>query len=403
MRNFALLLMFHFMVVCASAQNDAETILLKAYNKCLSVQNGYYEMGYYSKAFTAKDTFETKQTCYFTKNAADTIYPSLLHRRVFYKDTCYWEQIYTGNEIIELMPRDSTATITNANEFTNIIKSDIRQMNLYAPLNTINAHPLPDSSDFADTNQTIRVKGEETILGRACYHCEIKTLPYKRGGYQVTYQCMEFWINKDDFIPVQYSWDVDVILGKDTCRQFEKYVLNKYRFDISGNDAQYRPSSIPNYYKLKNYSAKAAKKMLPVGSIPPAWTLTSYKNEQISLADLKGKVVLLDFFYNGCAGCMMALPGLEAMYEKYKDKGLEVIGMDRFDKNNGESFKTMLVKQGLTYNVLWSTKELDLDQYNISYYPTIYILARDGKIIYSADGYTKHLEDELEEIVKKNL
>jgi thiol-disulfide isomerase/thioredoxin len=120
----------------------------------------------------------------------------------------------------------------------------------------------------------------------------------------------------------------------------------------------------------------------------------------VSLADLKGKVVLLDFFYKSCAPCCAALPVLQSLHEKYKDKGFVMIGIDPIDDPEKDEMADFLAKRGITYTILFSERELS-DTYRIAGYPTLYFLNREGKIAKMDIGFKKGKEEELEaELVK---
>ena len=98
---------------------------------------------------------------------------------------------------------------------------------------------------------------------------------------------------------------------------------------------------------------------------------------------------------------MLALPELQSLYEKYKDNGFVVVGIDPYDKKE-DNIDEFLSKRGVTYPVLLGDKEC-AKKYNVSGYPTIYILNRKGEIVYSEDGYSKGKDVKLEKIIKENL
>jgi thiol-disulfide isomerase/thioredoxin len=74
-----------------------------------------------------------------------------------------------------------------------------------------------------------------------------------------------------------------------------------------------------------------------VGTQAPDFELNDLRNQPIKLSELKGKVVLLDFWATWCAPCLAALPDLELLNRDFKDKGLVVIGI------NGEDAKDQAV------------------------------------------------------------
>ena len=183
--------------------------------------------------------------------------------------------------------------------------------------------------------------------------------------------------------------------------QYEKIILNKYEVNTLTDESPLKISSIPSWYKLKDFVPYKSPKLLPNDTIAPNWVLPSLTDEKINLEDLKGQLVLIDFFYRSCYPCMQALPGLQALHEKYKDKGVKIIGIDPYDKKE-DDIAAFLAKRGVTYTVLLEGKQAAKD-YRISGYPTMYLIDRNGKVIFTNVGYGKGTEDILEEAIKKNL
>jgi peroxiredoxin len=159
--------------------------------------------------------------------------------------------------------------------------------------------------------------------------------------------------------------------------------------------------SIASFYKIKTYSPQQTVPLLPLNSVPPQWSLRSLKGEIINLSDLKGKVVLVDFFYKSCYPCMLELSKLVSLYEKYKNKGLVIIGIDPIDKQE-DDLKSFLAKRSVLYDVLLGGKEL-AKEYHISGYPAVYILDKNGKILFALSGYSGGMENILEDVILKAL
>lgn len=385
-----------------SFAQDAKDILKKSFKKCQSIRNGYYELDNYKKYMSGKDTTKTSLIYYFKKlNNGPTPAP-LFHTKHFYKDEYTGEVIYTGDDLVRAYSYDSTATIMSKTLWANDIKEAINSSTFCTPLTNWKNSPMPPETAFNDRSYVFKFIGKEVINHSVCYHIQVNKIPANNSSEEIKRLREEqhYWIKKEDFVPIQYTVAYDMVMSNDTMYQYEKVVLTRYEVNSLKDEHIFTLSSIPAYYKIKDYVPTTYPELLPKDTIAPNYTLPSITGEEISLADFKGKLVLVDFFYKSCYPCMQALPALQALHEKYKDKGLKVIGIDPFDKK--EDLAPFLAKRGVNYSVLFAGENVAKD-YRVSGYPTMYLIGKDGKIIYVQDGYSKDFEKALEETILQNL
>jgi peroxiredoxin len=395
----SVLVLFCFTI---SAQ-DVKTILQKSYDQCQSVRNGYYEMSRYWKSMTKKDTIKSSFTCYFKKLENDTLFPAAFHYTSYWKDQYAGEVLYTGEDFVTTYAKDSTGRIMSKAKWASEINSITHNYKFYTPLTTGNSTPMQHDSTFIDQKHTFHWLGEENINGISCYHIQVFKQPENDSTEMAQVLKIEFqyWINEEDFIPIQYSTSIDILMNNDTMYQYEKVLLNKYEVNHLTDEEILTLHSIPDYYQMKDYAPWKSPPLLPVDTIAPDWELPSLNGEKIKLNSLRGQLVLIDFFYKSCYPCMQALPALQSISEKYKDKGLQVIGIDPFDTKE-DDMGTFLSKRGITYTILMEGKDV-ATQYRVSGYPTMYLVDKSGKIIYVQEGYGKDVDETLSEVIEKNL
>lgn len=124
----------------------------------------------------------------------------------------------------------------------------------------------------------------------------------------------------------------------------------------------------------------------------------------LTLAQLKGKVVLIDFWTYSCINCQRTFPYLRDWYAKYKDKGLVIIGVhapefefEKSEKNVAQAIKDF----NLTYPIVQDNNFATWRAYNNQYWPAKYILDKDGVIRYSHFGEGGY--DESEKVIQDLL
>jgi thiol-disulfide isomerase/thioredoxin len=115
------------------------------------------------------------------------------------------------------------------------------------------------------------------------------------------------------------------------------------------------------------------------GIDPVDFTITLLDGTIVNLAQLKGKVVFLNFWATWCGPCRSEMPSMEAVYQKLKDKGLEIIAV-----NLGDSRKEVtdfMNNYKLNFPAGLDEKKLTGKYYHIQAIPTTYIIDRRGLII----------------------
>ena len=386
---------------------DVREILIKSYNKCQSIENGYYEMTRFNTLSNDKDTPGDTYSCYFKKLLNDNIYSSAFHSKHFNsKGQFKSEVIYTGEDFVRAEPNDSTATIMSKAKWSKDISGNIFRYPHYSPLFNRSSSPLPQESHFIDGKHFFKFIGEENINNNICYHIQVNEIPKDEMASPITTIKIEYhlWISKSDLIPIQYSLDVAGVMNReksDTIFQYYRDVLTKYEVNNLNDINILTLQAIPTNYKVKEYIPDNEKvSLLPIGTIAPNWQLVSLTNEKIRLSDLKGKFVLIDFFYKGCFPCAKSLPSLQALHNKFKNEELQIIGIDPLNETESDLADYLALKN-VTYTVLLGNEDV-VKRYHVKNYPTFYLIDKAGKIIFANYGYNRNLEKIVEEIILTN-
>lgn len=116
-------------------------------------------------------------------------------------------------------------------------------------------------------------------------------------------------------------------------------------------------------------------------SAPPEISVESLSEpgKNVSLADFKGKVVLLEFWATWCGPCREAAPIIDSTYVKYKDKGFEVIAVSNEDRKTVESFEE---EHPRSYAVYLSKDGKAEGAYRVDGIPQAFLFDRNGNQIW---------------------
>lgn len=129
-----------------------------------------------------------------------------------------------------------------------------------------------------------------------------------------------------------------------------------------------------------------------------------FNSKPLTIAELKGKVVIIDFWTYTCINCQRTFPYLKKWWENYKDKGLVIIGVHspefEFEKDKNNLSKA-ITDFGLTYPIVQDNDFATWRAYENNYWPAKYIIDKDGVIRYTHFGEGSY--DETEKVIQDLL
>ena len=169
-----------------------------------------------------------------------------------------------------------------------------------------------------------------------------------------------------------------------------------YKLDIADiTDASF---VIPKGFKPRENKPEPA--LLAVGAIAPDWTLYDVNGKQVSLSQLKGKVVLLDFYFIGWSGCMQSLKPLNAIYEKYKNKELVIASLT--ERDSKKAVLDFEKRYKIKYTGYINAADV-VKSYHVTGFPTFYFIDKEGKIGNVFVGYNDDFEEKVTSVVNNLL
>jgi len=115
-----------------------------------------------------------------------------------------------------------------------------------------------------------------------------------------------------------------------------------------------------------------------VGKAAPDFELQNLDGQSISLSDLKGKPVLINFWATWCGPCVFEMPYLQEIHDEWSGKGLMVLAINRGESSS--KVEQFLQSNNLSLPVLLDTKLDVFRRYNIRSIPTTFFIDKDGII-----------------------
>lgn len=127
-------------------------------------------------------------------------------------------------------------------------------------------------------------------------------------------------------------------------------------------------------------------------------------SEPLKLQDLRGRVVLVEFWTFGCINCRNTLPFVKSWHDRYQDKGLTVIGVHspEFDEERkAENLRGEVSSLGIRYAVVTDNDYQTWNAYHVEAWPTSFLLDKHGRIRWMHEGEGGY--DEAERLIQKLL
>lgn len=111
----------------------------------------------------------------------------------------------------------------------------------------------------------------------------------------------------------------------------------------------------------------------------PSFSLKDSNGASVSLAEYKGKVVLLNFWATWCGPCKMEIPWFIEFEQQFKDRGFAVIGVS-MDEDGWDIVRPYLQEKKINYRILLGNDQIATLYGGVESLPTTFLLDRDGKI-----------------------
>lgn len=360
---------------------ERENWIFKKLNEAVGgIESVRYSAEYRIKFLANNDTLSAQGDCWFRRNDLD----SLLDFDALIQAEDGKEYLYGPQGIFRVDHNEKSVFIGNAmTNGINLIKGNINGSLIFYPLlKGVNWTKLLEQDSVAIQLLEAEESGAYWVVEFA--------FPDED---EVVDNVMKLWVSKATYLPIRQT----SVLTWEGMTQYKETIISNVEINIDTIDWVLENYVAPDSYTITYPKSDLGPelKALENGSIAPTFVLPGLDQDTIRLGDYKGKVVLLDFWYMSCRPCIKALPHLDELSQTYKDRGVEVIGIDSPDNPKRlEQLSDFVLKKGITYPTAVGDFAVD-SLYNVRLYPTLYLINQKGEIAYSQFGFSESMLDTL--------
>ncbi len=131
----------------------------------------------------------------------------------------------------------------------------------------------------------------------------------------------------------------------------------------------------------------------------PDFTLKGRDGKNIKLSELRGQVVMINFWASWCGPCRQEMPLLEQLYQRYKPLGFTILGVNV--EEDSSAAEKLLRDIPVSFPILFDTSNAVSRLYGVSAMPSTFMVDRNGNLRYLHKGYLPGYEDEYQRQVRE--
>lgn len=216
------------------------------------------------------------------------------------------------------------------------------------------------------------------------------------------YESMIILVDKINHTPVFLRTDSEGFINETQTHIvfFEEHLIKDLKLD-NNNFEDISDMRVPEQIQLEVPTKRLP--LLEKGIASPSLNVENERGDGVKISDYKGKMILLNITWVGCPHCMSSITMLNELDDKFKKDGLEIISVYPLDREDE------VLKMNMDFDVKYSffrntdNTVTDLEKFNVSGYPTFYLIDKYGKIIKGWLGYSKEISSEITSVISTNL
>lgn len=211
-----------------------------------------------------------------------------------------------------------------------------------------------------------------------------------------------FFIRKQDFLLIAQRTD-SFFLTLTRIDENAAYHDSRFVFDDKNTGIHLRYKSL-SALKKQWKEQEINQSSFAYNSEALNFKVTDLQDRIFELSQNKGKVIALVFFYNNCSPCIPMLDDLQEIYSQFKDRGVEVVALNPVDtKMEKEQMLSFVKDHNINYYVAQIPKYTVEEMYLVRYFPTIFIIDKKGRVVFSHQGYNTLFKDKISKVISRKL
>lgn len=235
-------------------------------------------------------------------------------------------------------------------------------------------HPTPFADEIGGLGQTY--EGQQDVGG---VKCDVVYVKYRQMGLEA-----RWYFGVNDHLPrrVDRVFPLGMITGVRTLS------ISNLNTHPEIRNCDFRPACPENFSK-RQLAQRLNRDLLARGSQAPNWELPTSDGRILKLSDLRGQVVVLDFWATWCDYCKKSMPAVQKVRDAYKSKPVKFIAVHCWDPN-GDPL-AFLKARNLSFDAVVRGDKI-AENYMVSGLPTYYVIDADGKIVFGGTGSNQHVD-----------
>lgn len=180
-------------------------------------------------------------------------------------------------------------------------------------------------------------------------------------------------------------WDNQIQFATNNSNMAGLVYVNKLMSRFKTGDLKkildnYKDFADKNAYKSVTRRYEAELKT-DIGVVPPDFSLVSDKGQIVSLSSIKKKLTIIDFWASWCKPCRAENPNLISLYDKWKDKGLEIVSVSIDKVADKDKWLQAIIEDKINWIQVWDEKGSSNKDYGVTAIPRTFLVNNSGQIV----------------------